>query len=493
MKKHIFSILAILIFFNCININAQAPDTLWTKMFLAKSKMMTGDAVAQFTKQTTDGGFIACGTAMNPFLSAFILKTDANGKELWQKQYYENPMVDGTVTISSAAETNDKGYILIGHGGIYEQGNGLFLFRIKSNGDTLWSKFYSHTIDTIIVPNEIKVTPDEGYIITGAVSPRDLPTQIDIFYMKTDSEGKVLWYKTFGSEEFSEIGLSVENAHEGGYILTSTTDEEYVTLSLVIMKIDEEGNKVWDTNYDNYPDIIYPTEHNDIIKTLDGKYAIGGTEGGDFILMKIQPDGTSEWLTSYSRDNVEQANAICESEDGGFVLAGYAFTEWPENSGQAIDFPLVVKFNSDGEFLWDILFYHETQGDFYSINQNSDGGYIVGGLLKDLEARNFLYLVRLEGHGIYVNDDMNKQSSISIAPNPINSQGTINYTVSNSGSVSLKIMDNLGRDVITLVNSYTVAGSHFVNIDGISLPSGTYFCRYQEGSNIEIQKLVIIR
>jgi hypothetical protein len=259
------------------------------------------------------------------------------------------------------------------------------------------------------------------------------------------------------------------------------------------MNIDEEGNIVWNVNYDNYPDVIYPTEHNHIIKTKDGKYVIGGTEGGDFILMKIQPDGTIEWLTNYSRDNVEQANAICESDDGAFVLAGYAFTEWPENSGQAIDFPLVVKFSTDGELQWDILFYHETQGDFYSINQNADGGYIVGGLLKDLEARNYLYLVRMEGDGIFVNDDVNKQSSISIAPNPMNSQSTINYTVSNSGMVSLKLMDNLGRDVITLVNSYAVAGTHIINIDGISLPSGTYYCRYQEGSNIEIQKLIIIQ
>ncbi|MEI6088855.1 MAG: T9SS type A sorting domain-containing protein [bacterium] len=493
MKKLIFSILALLTFYSCINLNAQAPDTLWTKMFLATGGMMDGDAIANFTKQTDDGGFIAAGYAIDPFLTAFILKTDANGNKLWQKQFYDNPIADGTMTITSAAETSDKGYILLGFGAKPDKGDGLFLFRIKANGDTLWSKYYDHSTDSLIVSCDIKVAPDNGYIITGTVSPKLLPNQLDIFYMKTDSDGNVLWYRTFGSEEFTEMGLSVESDYGGGYLVTGSTNEYYVALSVVLLKIDEDGNLVWNVHYDNYPDIIYPTEHNRIIKTQDGMFNVSGTEGGDFVLMKIQPDGTREWLTTYSRENIEQANAICESDDGGFVLAGYAFTEWPVNSGQALDFPMVVKFDKDGTLLWDILFYHETEGAFNSINQNSDGGYIVGGLLKNLDAQNFLYLVRLEGQGIPVKEDITEQSSVSIAPNPLNSQGTINYTVSNSGFVSLKLMDNLGRDVITLVNSYAVAGSHFINIDGISLPSGTYYCRYQEGSNIEIKKLIIIR
>ena len=78
-------------------------------------------------------------------------------------------------------------------------------------------------------------------------------------------------------------------------------------------------------------------------------------------------------------------------------------------------------------------------------------------------------------------------------PNPFNPTTVIKYSVPNGSDVSLKVFDELGREVATLVDGFVSAGSHQVSLDARSLASGMYFYRLTAGTFTESRKLVVLK
>lgn len=78
-------------------------------------------------------------------------------------------------------------------------------------------------------------------------------------------------------------------------------------------------------------------------------------------------------------------------------------------------------------------------------------------------------------------------------PNPFNPATVINYKLSESDFVSLKVYDIIGNEVATLINKQQPAGSYSVNFDATNLPSGIYVYRLQAGSKIQTKKMTLLK
>jgi hypothetical protein len=78
-------------------------------------------------------------------------------------------------------------------------------------------------------------------------------------------------------------------------------------------------------------------------------------------------------------------------------------------------------------------------------------------------------------------------------PNPFNPSTNVKFHIPNSGLVSLKVFDMLGREVATLLNEERALGSHEVTWDAKGLASGMYFYRLQTTSFVQTKKLVLLR
>ena len=78
-------------------------------------------------------------------------------------------------------------------------------------------------------------------------------------------------------------------------------------------------------------------------------------------------------------------------------------------------------------------------------------------------------------------------------PNPFNPSTHLEFQVANSGLVTLKVYDVLGREVTTLVNGVKAAGTYSVEWNAAKQPSGVYYYRLQAGSYVETKQLVLIR
>jgi uncharacterized repeat protein (TIGR01451 family) len=130
-------------------------------------------------------------------------------------------------------------------------------------------------------------------------------------------------------------------------------------------------------------------------QTTDGGYAIGGvtnSEGGgsdDMYLVKTDANGDTLWTKTYGDANDEVINSLQQTTDGGYILAGLKRLL----SGVIVDRIFLVKTDVNGDTLWT-----KSYGDFggynnaYSVQQTVDGGYIV---LSDTD----MYLLKLDSNG----------------------------------------------------------------------------------------------
>jgi hypothetical protein len=78
-------------------------------------------------------------------------------------------------------------------------------------------------------------------------------------------------------------------------------------------------------------------------------------------------------------------------------------------------------------------------------------------------------------------------------PNPFNASTEIRFELAREANVSLRIYDIAGREVVTLLDGMTSAGSHGVKFDGAALGSGIYFYRLETGGRSDTRKMILLK
>ena len=78
-------------------------------------------------------------------------------------------------------------------------------------------------------------------------------------------------------------------------------------------------------------------------------------------------------------------------------------------------------------------------------------------------------------------------------PNPFNPSTNISYNLPFGSFVTLRIYDNLGRTLVTLVNNYQNAGLHSLTFDGKDLPSGIYYYKLRASDFSQTKKLILLK
>ena len=78
-------------------------------------------------------------------------------------------------------------------------------------------------------------------------------------------------------------------------------------------------------------------------------------------------------------------------------------------------------------------------------------------------------------------------------PNPFNPTTRISYTISSTSRVQIKVFDQLGREIQTMVDEVQYPGSYVASFNGRGLSSGVYFCRIQAGSFAQTKKMILAK
>jgi hypothetical protein len=194
--------------------------TIWTKTYGGTDK-----DYASSVQQTLDGGFIVCGTSFSSnaygrYSDIYLLKTDSNGLLQWQKKLGSTGWDDEGY---SARQTSDGGYIVTGCFRANAAGNtrlwNVALIKIDANGNMLWQKEFGGLNRD--VGKSVQQTPDGGYIIVGESNSFNIGDK-DLYVIKTDQNGTLEWESIYGGDD-DDYGRSVQVTPEGGYVIVGTT------------------------------------------------------------------------------------------------------------------------------------------------------------------------------------------------------------------------------------------------------------------------------
>ena len=192
----------------------------------------SGDDNISSMEQTTDGGYII-GVASNSFWTDdydfWVLKLDSNGSVLWQKTYGG----EEDDYLHSVHQTTDGGYIVGGWTKSFGAGDyDFWILKLDSNGNVLWQKTYGGSqLDRV---TSLKQTSDDGYIVAGFTKSFGAGEN-DIWVLKLQANGDIVWQRTYGGNS-SEYPYTIDQTIDGGFILGGKTysfsDGGYLLLKL---------------------------------------------------------------------------------------------------------------------------------------------------------------------------------------------------------------------------------------------------------------------
>jgi len=215
------------------------------------------------------------------------------------------------------------------------------------------------------------------------------------------------WDKRFGSTDFDQLTCFQQTA-DGGYILAGysgsfaggdKTQTSRGWRDYWIVKIDQNGIKQWDMEYGgSIDDFLFAIQ-----QTSDGGYIMGGwsvsdssadkTQNnrdtssnynyrGDYWVVKADSLGNKQWDKTFGGANVDQLTSLQQTTDGGYILGGYSKSGISGDKTQPLkgteDY-WVVKIDSAGNKQWDKDFGGTSVQYLYSVQQTADGGYALGG------------------------------------------------------------------------------------------------------------------
>jgi len=216
--------------------------------------------------------------------------------------------------------------------------------------------------------NSVQKVPDGGYIILGWTNLWGTGEYGATWLIKIDAYGHEQWNRTYGANRVDKISPT----SDGGYNLKGWSDQ-----NLWIMEIDSKGNEKWNkTNSVDKPPFHvdkgkYQIYSHSFKETTDGGFIYAGfnalsesTSDWHMRVVRVDNSGNEQWNLTSRRSQGDIAESVQQTSDGGYIVSGAT------ESGA-----LVLKLDANGNQQWEKIL--GTKGQAWAVLQTSDSGYII--------------------------------------------------------------------------------------------------------------------
>lgn len=306
----------------------------------------------------------------------------------------------------------DDGYLIAGStrsdDGDISYFNGMsdiWLVKISKSGDLLWEKTYGGSKGE--GSTRILKAGEGSFYIIGASNSSDgdisydpYPTTWDLWILKIDSEGNILWEEIYGGngDETVWTGTTTDDGGLVALVWTGSNDGDvsnhYGLYDAWLLKVNSDGEKQWDFTLGSPGQDVGQA----IIQTSDGGFLVGISsilfEGGNItctphntdyseaVLVKLDANLNIEWDRCYGGSNSEGVTTIIEKSDG-YVFGGFTYSNDGDVSGNHGKHDIwIVKVDFDGNIMWQNCL-GGTESEFIDkISNNENADYFISGYTK---------------------------------------------------------------------------------------------------------------
>lgn len=436
-------------------------------------------------QKTMDGGLIVLGNAMvNQTFKYWIIKLDLNGNIEWEK-FIGNDSNTNDFFSNKLFQTSDGNYIITGTNQRSDASDYASIVKLNQNGQLLWKRDYDFYLYGYKMKDSY-LTDSQGVVFCGDAN---IDGQHDYSLAEIDSDGNLLWQNTYGGG-LNDIPYKIIETTDGGVIAAGTTAGDvpghHGQSDIWAIKVDDTGELIWqkslggsssDFLYD-YNFQLIPTDDGGCMfntSTFSTDGDISQNFGGyDNWLVKLNGnDGEIDWEKNLGTPAFDGFRSRLSSFEDGYLF----MTTVNSDGGNVEGFKggtdiWVVKLDSSGNIIWNNCYGGSLNEVFtFSTIYNNDETILISGLSRstdgDLE-ENFgssdAWTFRLGDFTAGLNEQIS--SSILIYPNPVKDNLYFSEKVEN-----ITIVDTLGNKIFEKINE------EIDNLNISFLKNGIYFAK----------------
>ncbi len=358
----------------CLSMGTQLAAQGWEKFIGGSDFDELFDVV-----QTRDFGYIATGYIDDTDL--VVYRFDPEGNIVWSRTDLNTntSFHQGHAII----ETDDGSIVIAGScnacaGG----GSDIYVLKLDPHGELLWSEGFGSAVND----EAWDVIEDSSgrIVVTGAY--RDASTD-DVFMLQLNSsDGSVIRDRKYkGTNDRDDRGFAIiESSTDNNYLIAGSTSFAPDVTFVYLLKISSTtGDTLWTRELGSGLESV----GLDLIESINPNtgapegYAITGytiTSTSDILLIKTDLDGNQNASVSYGGAEVDRGRAILQTEDGGYLIAG------SDGLSALVELPTLIKTDNSGTEEWSQTYGNETSSTlitarFEALAPSREGGYVMVG------------------------------------------------------------------------------------------------------------------
>ncbi|MDH6603908.1 hypothetical protein OKW23_001062 [Bacilli bacterium PM5-9] len=341
-----------------------------------------------------------------------------------------------------------------------------FMISIQVNAiekyDQEWTKNYGGSAEESF--KAVLETHDGGLLALGNSGSTDAGFNAkgygDGIVTKIDKDGNIQWIKNYGGSDYDQLSKIIKT-NDNKYLLVGMSWSADNGISnkgeadAIAIKIDENGSQEWIKNYGGSSGDLF----NDAVATTDGYILVGNLQSKDAgvtfsgtsagFAIKIDENGNQQWIKAYGGNKGNGFDGVIKSNDGKYIAVGYTSSISGDVTTFGDNDMMAVKFDDLGTQEWIKNYGGSKSENAYGIVTTGSDYLIVGyGSSNDngftCLGDTDIYLVKVDENGNQI-------------------------LVNNYGGSSTELVNGIikGDD-----NNFLIYGSGFSNDAGYESPDG---------------------